>query len=651
MKFLLKELPLSFIVNNEKITLKDKRVVFSQVTKKDDIMSGEFVILDFNLKITAIYKENSDFNACEWFFYLENIGEIPTPVIKNLLPCDMTFNIENNPTIRYAKGASCTREDFRPYEIEVKGWNNFKLRAEGGRSSGIFLPFFNMNFGDFGYMGAIGWTGDWECNWYRNGLSENELNFTMGMSETCFYLYPKEKVRTPKMAFVEYKGSVRDGQNKLRKYIAKYHNHILNVTGKDKMPIFCHHWGETLCSTHVKNVELMNKNKVIYDYYWIDASWFGEDPAWMPCTGDWDNIKPLYPNKFKPLTDTLHKYNKKFLLWFEPERICKNTGFEKLGKWLLDIPSDKVALRPDYIDADDPRYIPIENSRNSFGYDEKLIDFSNPDAVDWYIEYFSKFIKDNEIDFFRNDSNVAVDAYLKANDKENRIGITEMKWFEGLYRFWDGLLERNPGLMIDNCAAGGRRMDIEMMDRAVTLTRTDYAWDINRVQNHSLGLNEWFANQGSSTGALAKHTVSDINYDVVSAMTAELIFTIYRIDPCEQADPENIEADYIEINNAIAKYRKIQPYFTFDYYPLTEYSVSDCAVVAYAFYEKELDKGMIVVINRDNSYTKSVEFDMEFVQEREYKLNFVFNSFDMKLENKKLTVNLDEKRKAVVATF
>ena len=32
---------------------------------------------------------------------------------------------------------------------------------------------------------------------------------------------------------------------------------------------------------------------------------------------------------------------------------------------------------------------------------------------------------------------------------------------------------------------------------------------------------------------------------------------------------------------------------------------------------------MIVVINRDNSYTKSVEFDMDFVKDKEYKLDLV----------------------------
>ena len=38
-----------------------------------------------------------------------------------------------------------------------------------------------------------------------------------------------------------------------------------------------------------------------------------------------------------------------------------------------------------------------------------------------------------------------------------RTGITEIKHIMGLYRFWDELRSRHPGLVIDNCSSGGRR--------------------------------------------------------------------------------------------------------------------------------------------------------------------------------------------------
>ena len=46
-------------------------------------------------------------------------------------------------------------------------------------------------------------------------------------------------------------------------------------------------------------------------------------------------------------------------------------------------------------------------------------------------------------------------AWWKAADTPDRQGMAEIRHIEGLYAFWDGLLQRHPGLMIDNCASGG----------------------------------------------------------------------------------------------------------------------------------------------------------------------------------------------------
>ena len=42
--------------------------------------------------------------------------------------------------------------------------------------------------------------------------------------------------------------------------------------------------------------------------------------------------------------------------------------------------------------------------------------------------------------------------------------------------FWDELLERHPSLLIDSCASGGRRNDLETMRRSVPLHYTDWGY-------------------------------------------------------------------------------------------------------------------------------------------------------------------------------
>ena len=69
--------------------------------------------------------------------------------------------------------------------------------------------------------------------------------------------------------------------------------------------------------------------------------------------------------------------------------------------------------------------------------------------------------------------------------------MSEIKGIMGLYSYWDELRKRHPGLQIDNCASGGRRLDIETMSRSVALWRSDCAGQPLAEQFHTQGLMPW----------------------------------------------------------------------------------------------------------------------------------------------------------------
>ncbi len=55
---------------------------------------------------------------------------------------------------------------------------------------------------------------------------------------------------------------------------------------------------------------------------------------------------------------------------------------------------------------------------------------------------------------------------------------------------WDELNHRFPEIIFDNCASGGRRLDLETMSRCIALTRTDYAYyEPNGAQCHTHAVN------------------------------------------------------------------------------------------------------------------------------------------------------------------
>ena len=64
--------------------------------------------------------------------------------------------------------------------------------------------------------------------------------------------------------------------------------------------------------------------------------------------------------------------------------------------------------------------------------------------------------------------------------------MTEIEYVMGLYRMWDEIMERFPYIFIDNCASGGRRIDLETNMRSIPMWRSDYN-DNNVMRGDQVG--------------------------------------------------------------------------------------------------------------------------------------------------------------------
>src|SRR5512136_3398137 len=83
-------------------------------------------------------------------------------------------------------------------------------------------------------------------------------------------------------------------------------------------------------------------------------------------------------------------------------------------------------------------------------------------------------IEEVGIDVYRQDFNMEPLRYWQEADEPERVGMHEIRHVEGLYALWDELRARHPGLAIDNCASGGRRIDLETVSRSYALWRSDF---------------------------------------------------------------------------------------------------------------------------------------------------------------------------------
>jgi alpha-galactosidase len=554
---------------------------------------------DTGLAVRAVATIFKDFPAVEWVMHFKNTGSADTPILQNVQPLNASLSsADGDPTIHYSRGAACSPSDFMPMTRVLGKRGGLHLQLGGGRSSSQFLPFFNIETKKEGAILAIGWSGEWAAAFDRPEVGPN-FQVKAGMALTHLKLHPGEEIRTPRILMLFWQGQRTRGHNLLRQFILAHHRPVSG--GKTlQVPMTNHNWGATPASDHMENIRQIIAHDLPMDYYWIDAEWFGQGPWWKN-VGNWEAKKDLYPLGLKPISDLLHSSGRKLLLWFEPERVCEGTPwYTEHAQWLLDVPKDKRVYRGfdgkgDWdIPQSDPRWIPNESERNQIQENDRLFNLAIPEARQFLTDFISHKIDEFGLDCFRNDSNIAPLQFWRAADTPDRQGITEIRWIEGFYAFWDELLRRHPKLIIDDCASGGRRIDLETIGRSTAFSRTDFVGDILANQNHSYGLLNWVPLNTTSAGNLSTGN----EYRIRSTMTSGLSYGLFTSGdrPQRKADYDNFP--FAEVKRSLEQYRLIAKYFYGDYYPLTEYTQTTDAWMAYQLDLPNQGEGMVVALKR-----------------------------------------------------
>ena len=415
------------------------------------------------LRITA--KMFADFPAVEWVASFKNTGAADTPLLKEVQALDGVFAlpVSGAATLHWALGGVASFDDFAPKTTRLKAGSKFALQPGDGRSSSEMLPFFNLEGDGAGVVLAVGWSGRWAAHF--DSAQAGSVRVRAGMAQTSLVLHPGEAIRTPSMLALFYQGDRWRGQNLLRQFLLAHHRPQRN--GRPMVaPVTCGNWGGTRAEVHLDNIRRFIEERLPIEYYWIDAEWYGNmtgDTSWASNVGRWNVRTNLYPQGFKPLSEALRKDGRELMLWFEPERVVAGTPWHREHRdWMFDL-----------------------------GNGTLLFNLGNADACRFVTDFISDRIREFGLGCYRQDFNMDPLPYWQKADAPNRKGFSEIRHIEGLYAFWDGLLARDPNLIIDNCASGGRRIDLETVGRATPFWRTDGPRDAIAHQCHTYGLLAW----------------------------------------------------------------------------------------------------------------------------------------------------------------
>jgi alpha-galactosidase len=516
------------------------------------------------LEARAEVELSGDFPAVEWVVYFTNTGPTNTPILEDIQALDDALPVPTagDSVLHWARGAVATFDDFAPQSAVLKPGTKVRLQPGGGRSSSQVLPFFNLEGANAGVIAAVGWSGEWAADFSCG--PKGELRMKAGMERTHLVLHPGESIRTPRMLLLFYDGDHWRGQNLLRQFLLAHHRPEL-AGQKLVAPITCGNWGGTRAEVHLDNIRQIIEQHLPIDYYWIDAEWYGRG-AWPVNVGNWTVKQDLYPAGFKPLSEALRGSGRELMLWFEPERVYKGTSwYQAHREWLLDI-----------------------------GNQNLLFNLGNPQARRFLTDFISAKVGEFGLGCYRQDFNIDPLPYWRAADAPDRQGIAEIRHIEGLYAFWDELRRRHPGLMIDNCASGGRRIDLETVGRATPFWRTDGPRDPIAHQCHTYGLLAWVP-----LSATSQDRAGD-DYEFRSSMCSGLCLNWWVSG---DAPAERIPKDFPFgwARATLEQYLELRQFYYGDYYALTAYSQAKDVWMAYQLDRPDLAKGMVVVLRRPES--------------------------------------------------
>ena len=651
---------MNFFKNNKRFSLKlNGENAWDLNFKSESTQIGSTLttvyLFDNGIKITNVAKKYDKYGAYEWVNYFENTSDMPSEIISELWDCDCTMPLEHEengnwkayfPDIKTAtkiyapSGSTWAKKEFycdidkidsnQRINHIYPGQNKY-YSASGGRSSEKNAPFFNISKNGKGYIFAVGWTGQWNAEISRDNDS---ITIKSGIENTNFKLMPGENLRTTSVVIMPYDEN-DEAHNKWRRFV-KEHFSLIGSDGRDKTgPLCAGIWGGMTSASASERIKAIKENDLPFEYIWMDAGWYGADTKptpdefegdWWQHTGDWRVSPLIHPNGLKDVSKAVHDAGMKFLLWFEPERVINTTP---------------IALRhPEYFLASDS-----DCGQN------RLLNLGNPDAWNYCFETISGIIEEIGIDCYRQDFNFEPLSYWRKNDDFDRRGITEIKHINGMYKLWDALLEKFPNLIIDNCASGGRRIDIETLRRSIPLWRSDHQcpanYDIEASQCHNQTFNLWMPYSGTGTGR------DYDEYRVRSAYAAALT-TNYSFSERENYCDTKEKVDFIK--KYTEEYLRVKPFFSEDFYSLTEVSDKPDVWCAMQFNRPSCGDGIIEVFRRENSPYETATFELKGIDKGS---NYKFTDFDggeftisgSELIDKGLSLTVTEKRKAKIYLY
>jgi alpha-galactosidase len=323
----------------------------------------------------------------------------------------------------------------------------FGLTSAGGWSTGRHLP-----------MGALadrrtgrawlwqiehngGW--HWQVGEYRGGLYLALLGPTDAEHQWRMVLRPGDSFETVPVAVAATDHGFDDavaGMTRYRRAVRRPHpDHAA-------LPVVFNDYMNTLMGdpTTERLLPLIDAvAKVGVEYFCIDAGWYAErDEAWWGTVGAWRPSRSRFPGGIEVVLDRIRSAGLVAGLWLEPEVVGVDSPIA--GELPAEAFFQRAGVRV------------VENGRYH-------LDLRHPAATAHLDRVVDRLVGELGIGYLKLDYNINIGPGTDAAGDSAGAGLLGHN--RALLGWLDGVLDRHPALVIENCASGAMRSDAAMLAR------------------------------------------------------------------------------------------------------------------------------------------------------------------------------------------
>lgn len=343
--------------------------------------------------------------------------------------------------------------DSRAHPAPPRGC--FGMTGEGGWSTGRHLPMGALVDRRHGraWFWQIEHNGPWhwQVGEYRGGLYLALLGPTDAEHQWRHALGPGESFETVPVAVAVseagFDGAVAS-MTRYRRAVRRPH------PDHGTLPVIFNDYMNTLMGdpTTERLLPLIDAAaKVGAEYFCIDAGWYAEEgEQWWGTVGAWQPSRSRFPGGIRQVLDRVRAAGMVPGLWLEPEVVGVDSPVA------AQLPAEAFFRRAGARVAENGRY---------------HLDLRHAAAVAHLDRVVDRLVGELGVGYLKLDYNINIGPGTDADGASAGAGLLGHN--RALLRWLDRVLDRHPGLVIENCASGAMRADPAMLARLQLQSTSD----------------------------------------------------------------------------------------------------------------------------------------------------------------------------------